>query len=106
MIREFENVIRKHVDLNKMNANTLMKDRLKEMMLDTHMVKHYSNELFGDTEDREIYVEECLNIFLTVRGFAVAKLINKKVSKTEKQKKSSHSLRDTLKDVHNSLKKK
>ena len=62
-----------------MNANTLMKDRLKEMILDTHMVKHYSNKLLDETEDKEIYVEDCLNIFLTVRGFAVVKLINKKL---------------------------
>lgn len=84
-----------------------MKDRLKEVVFDAFMVQHYSCELFGETDydvGRESYVEDCLNIFLTVRGFAVANLVNKTHKSAQVSDRSSHSLRDSLKSVNETKK--
>lgn len=83
MVREFENVIRQNVNHENLHAKSIMKHQCKENILDSFMVKHYSTKLFGGEEDtdneREQYLEDCMHLFLTVRGFALAKLVNKKL---------------------------
>jgi len=102
LIREFENITRGSVDCKNVNETMLLKDNLKENILDGFMVKHYANEIFdySETETGEAITEDCVNLFLTVRGHALAKLVKKtaaKATKHEKQCKTSHSLRDSLK---------
>jgi len=47
--------------------------------MDGFMVKHYANDLFdySETEASEAITENCVNLFLTVRGHALAKLVKK-----------------------------
>ncbi|KAH3737740.1 hypothetical protein DPMN_044334 [Dreissena polymorpha] len=101
IIREFENVVRKSVDYESIHSKSFLKDELREEILDSFMVKHFSCDLFEHVEDdnvRESFLENCINLFLTVRGFAITKLINKKTEKSAKnEKKTSASLRDALK---------
>lgn len=110
LIREFERVIRENVDSHDPSPDTFLKAELKEQILDTYMVKHYSEELFpsqikAPENDDHSYVEDILNIFLTVRGFAVAKSAQKKYRKEQikdpAKAKSSASLRDALKCISN-----
>jgi len=51
--------------------------------MDGFMVKHYANELFdySETEAGEAITENCVNLFLTVRGHALAKLVKKTATK-------------------------
>ncbi|XP_052278876.1 uncharacterized protein LOC127877232 [Dreissena polymorpha] len=104
MIREFENVVRKSVDHESIHSKSFLKDELREEILDSFMVKHNSCDLFELVEDdneRESFLEDCINLFLSVRGFAITKLINKKTEKSAKnEKKTSASLRDALKSLN------
>jgi len=66
--------------------------------MDGFMVKHYANELFdySETEAGEAITENCVNLFLTVRGHALAKLVKQTATKPlkhENQSKPSHNLR-------------
>ena len=106
LIREFENVVRTNVNMDNLHAGMLKKDKLKEVILDAYMVKYYSNKLFSDEEsvdEKEEYVEDCINIFLTMRGYAIAKLLNKKEVLSSKTNKSLHSLGDKTNKSSNSL---
>ena len=105
MVREFENVVRRNVDMDNLSGTPMMKAPLKEKILDSFMVKHYGNELFRDPDTAEMYIEECMDLFLTVRGFAAAKLVTRRVTHSAKElKMSSHSLRDALKCINASFK--
>ena len=85
LVREFENLVRKNVDHEKLHAKSIMKSELKEILLDAFMVKHYSYDLFTDFENddnnQESYLEDTIDIFLTVRGYAMARLVNKRNQK-------------------------
>ena len=76
LVREFEMSIRKHVNLQNLSAKTLLCDNLKEHVLESFMVKHYCDKLFGDIDGdmdivQSIILEDILCLFLTVRGYAI-----------------------------------
>ncbi|KAH3770460.1 hypothetical protein DPMN_171747 [Dreissena polymorpha] len=109
MVREFENVVRKQVNHTQIHAKSFLKTELTDNIMDSFMVKHYSAILFESEADeeseKEHYLEDCIDYFLTVRGFAVAKLVNKQTAQSAKEnKKTSASLRDALKTFNVSQK--
>ncbi|XP_052806546.1 uncharacterized protein LOC128235790 [Mya arenaria] len=74
IIREFENIIRTHVDQENLNGNSLLCDTLKENLLDSIIVKTYSEELFSCiTNNYVCVVENMATLFLTIRGYAITK---------------------------------
>ena len=94
LVREFERLIR---DMNMEELN-------KEAILDSYMVQHYSEKLFET--DPSVYVEDVLNIFIRVRGYARARMMQRRFRKEtvidQKQKKSA-SLRGALKCISNTM---
>ena len=74
---------------------------MKEHMMDSFMVKYYLKELCGDCVNSDLsgLLEDIIKVFLTVRGFAVARVLRNKLSgKQNKQPaKQSNSLRQVLK---------
>ena len=100
--------MRENVDHEKLHAKPILKSELKEILLDVFMVKHYSNDLFTDIENDDnkqgSYLEDTIYIFLTVRGYAVTRLVKKRNIKKLKGHKSSDSLRDALKNISSNIK--
>ena len=48
-------------------------------------MKHYNNAPFTEFE-KEIYLEDSIDIFLTVRSYTVARLVNKRTQKIKGHK--------------------
>ena len=101
LVRELEISIRKVVDFNNMNSESLTSSKMKEHMMDSFMVNYYLKELCGDCVNSDLsgLLEDIIKVFLTVRGFAVARVLRNKLSgKQNKQPaKQSNSLRQVLK---------
>ncbi|KAJ8307581.1 hypothetical protein KUTeg_014867 [Tegillarca granosa] len=96
LVRELETVMRKNVDIDNLSAKSLLVTKLKEVMLESFMVKHYTVKLFGDaTGIVPSVLEDVISLFLTVRGYAIARLERNKLSKTNALQKKS--LRQSLK---------
>lgn len=99
MIREFEMICRNNTDTS-ICASTLYRTRLQELCLESFMVKYYCQQVFTDyTTDNYINVlEDIIKLFLTIRGYSVARIQRNIMMKDIKDsKKSSSSLRQALK---------
>lgn len=103
LVREFETVLRKLVNLNDLSSTSLLCDRLKESILECYMVKYYCEKLFGDCEEsiQVSVLESILELFLTIRGYATTRVQRNKIAKGHVPKKQSAGLRKTLKDLSN-----
>lgn len=106
LLRSVELVIRKHIINNlNMTANSLEKCVLKEKILEDFMVKYYREKLFEapDDEDNDddtlsaVVFEDAINLFITIRGFAVMRVQRNKLLKEHEIKKSGESFRQALK---------
>ncbi|XP_033739586.1 uncharacterized protein LOC117326896 [Pecten maximus] len=106
LIRELEIVTRKKVLPNALNAKALLKGPLKEAIMEDFMVKLYTKKLFdGLDEIQDVtskVLEDVLNLFLTIRGFATVRIQRNKLSKASAEakrtmKNNSSSLRGQLK---------
>lgn len=88
-----------------MTANSLEKCVLKEKILEDFMVKYYREKLFEapDDEDNDddtlsaVVFEDAINLFITIRGFAVMRIQRNKLLKEHEIKKSGESFRQALK---------
>lgn len=100
LIRELETVMRKNVEMDSLSANSLLISELKESMLESYMVKHYSLKLFGESSELVSNVlEDIISLFLTIRGYAIARLERNKLHRAGVDSKQS--LRQTLKGKTN-----
>lgn len=113
LLRSMEIVTRKHTS-GKLSSHALSKCALKEHIMESYMVKHYMEKLVPTTETSDeseeptksplSYLEDITSLFLTVRGFAIARVERNKISKSIKSAKHStsdkagNSFRDALKD--------
>lgn len=71
--------------------------------MESFMVNHYLKQLFGENSERDLspLLEDIICVFLTVRGFATARVLRNNLSgRTNKQ---SDSLRQALKSKNNNL---
>jgi hypothetical protein len=102
LIREFETVIRRIVNLDSLSANSLKCDQLKEFIMESFMVKHYGAKLFSEAEDdtQVSVLEDILSLFLTVRGYAITRTERNKLAKGKQPQKKSAGLRKTLQDLN------
>ena len=97
LVRELETVVRKNTKTN-LDATALLVNPLKECMMESFMVKHYCKKL-SETLPTEV-VEDILQIFLTIRGFAVVRVERNKMAKSAKtDSRKSAGLRQTLRDL-------
>lgn len=108
LVREFEICIRKHLDFKNLSAQTLLCDNLKELVLESFMVKHYCDKLFGNIEDdtdniQSAILEDILCLFLTVRGYAITRVKRNELAKDSRPKKKSSGLRQSLKALKANL---
>lgn len=97
LVRELEIVIRKIPDYSHSHISC----KVKESMMESFMVNHYLKQLFGENSERDLspLLEDIICVFLTVRGFATARVLRNKLSgRTSKQ---SDSLRQALKSKNN-----
>ena len=92
LIRSMEIVTRKHT-ASKMTTKSIEKSVLKEIIMEDFMVKYYAEQLFTvETQDMDDdnfittqetvatdFTEDITNLFLTVRGFAVARVERNKI---------------------------
>ena len=109
-----ELVKRKHT-ASKMTTKSIEKSVLKEIIMEDFMVKYYAEQLFTiETQDMDDdnfittqetnatdFTEDITNLFLTVRGFAVARVERNKIkTKLHVQKTCSpgESLRGALRE--------
>lgn len=100
MLREFETIVRCHASIHNLHATSLLKDKLKELIMESLMVKFYSEKLFCGIEF-ENYInvlEDIIHIFLTVRGFAVTRVLRNAMAKEKTRNKTSASFRQALKE--------
>ncbi|KAH3784100.1 hypothetical protein DPMN_162051 [Dreissena polymorpha] len=104
MIREFERVVREN---QYTEHNIASKEEIKEKVLEAFMIQHYADKLFYSEFSSEedvsdmCFLEDCLEIFLTIRGFAMARAIQRTISRGKIFDKSapSKSLRGSLKSI-------
>lgn len=100
LLRSMEIVVRKSTS-GKLSSHTLNKCALKEHIMENYMVKHYMEKLFpitetGDENDEftkspSSYLEDIISVFLTVRGFAIARVERNRIAKINKSTKQSTS---------------
>lgn len=88
--------------LQELVSPTLLCDNLKELVLESFMVKHYCDKLFGNIDDdmdniQSAILEDILRLFLTVRGYAITRVKRNELAKDSLQKKKSSGLRQSLK---------
>ncbi|XP_062597802.1 uncharacterized protein LOC134259219 [Saccostrea cucullata] len=97
LVRELENTIRTIVDFDNLQSISLNSCEVKEKMMDSFMVKHYMTQLYGDFPETDLLplLEDIVCVFTTVRGYAVTRLLRKKLN--AKSVKPSDSLRQALK---------
>ncbi|KAK7492821.1 hypothetical protein BaRGS_00015959 [Batillaria attramentaria] len=92
----FETVIRREVDIDKLEESSLATDKLKEAIFADSMVQSQWRELTGHSGLQKL-LEAIVMHFVTVRGFAIAKLVMKKVQKQrrldERKRKRSENTR-------------
>ncbi|XP_046571626.1 uncharacterized protein LOC124279790 [Haliotis rubra] len=108
LIRSFEIEIRKHVQLSKLCASSLLCDKLKETVMSSYMVSYYWDKLLSCEDGLKLRVLEFIvDLFLRVRGGDVAKYSKRQLQKemrgikNRKGVKRSRSLRGTLKEHGN-----
>ncbi|KAH3880415.1 hypothetical protein DPMN_004329 [Dreissena polymorpha] len=104
MIREFERVVREN---QYTEHNIASKEEIKGKVLEAFMIQHYADKLFYSEFSSEedvsdmCFLEDCLEIFLTIRGFAMARAIQRTISRGKIFDKSapSKSLKGSLKSI-------
>lgn len=99
LVRELEIIIRRIP--NHSHMQSLYSCQVKESMMESFMVNHYVKELFGEYSEGDLspLLEDIIGVFLTVRGFATARVLRNKLGgRTSKQ---SDSLRQALKSKNN-----
>ncbi len=109
-------VVRKNVNIRVLDRDTILKDKLREVILDDFMVKYYWTKMFSDTDtdiDTDSSLDTLFNnavhMFLKVRGFGVAKYAmrqklkelaqEKQDKKVLKSNKAGNSMRQTLNNL-------
>ena len=87
--------INRNLDLNQLNSMSLSLDQLLPTILDSYLVKHYFVKLVQTFPDRDcnILLNYIVKLFVTVKGFAVAKRARSILC----SKSKSNSLRGGLK---------
>ena len=83
-IRECEMCCRDSVDEVHLNSGTYNIVTLKEKIMDRYMVKFYIEKLVQGKLSSHV-IENCVSLFLTVRGHAAAKKRARLISKQEKK---------------------
>ncbi|KAK7504646.1 hypothetical protein BaRGS_00004132 [Batillaria attramentaria] len=100
LVLSWEAILRKSIDLDCLKTTSLATDRLKEVILTDSVVQQLWHTATGSS-GHQILLEALLAQFLTVRGFAVAKLVQKKTDVVLRQENTSRrksaSLRKNLK---------
>lgn len=99
LVREFENIYRKCVNLNCISANSLDIVTLTETILDNYMTNYYWDQLCTTPDYKEYILEKCIRLFLTVRGHSTARQI--KLQMEQKTTVKAKPLRQVLKDQSN-----
>ena len=111
LVRSIDAVVRANTDKH-LSQYSLSKCVLKEKIMEDYMVKYYTEKLFSrpvhDSSEEEdavnspsTYLEDIINIFLTVRGFAIARVEKNKIAmknKSSQADKAGSSFRETLKE--------
>ena len=98
LIREMENITNSNIDMSSLSAHSLLKVSLKELVMDSFLVKYYWTELLkksGSSEDEcGHFLEYVIDLFLTIRGFAVARKVKNQLHR--RVKPTTCSLRKSL----------
>jgi hypothetical protein len=113
MIRSMERVVSKNVDMKSLIQQSLDKTTLKETLMEDFMVKIYIEKLCmtNETTDEDSehvvsgLLEDICHLFVTIRGFAMAKLQRNKLQSVCKSEKSGNSFRNALKEKCSNIKK-
>ena len=90
-------------------ANSIRNCEIKEKIMEDFMVKYYREKLFripddeNDIHDKvtDVVFEDIINLFITIRGFAVQRVQRSKILKTVEKKRSGDSFRQALKSKQN-----
>lgn len=96
-MRECEICLRRNVNECEISKDSFIS--AKEIIMEDHMVKFYSEKLLNDKISQHV-IEQCITIFLNVRGPAVAKLKRRQLIGDKKD--AAKSLRKVLHDKTNS----
>ena len=113
MIRELESVARKVVNINNLHAQSMDTTNLQEQMLDSILTKYYWEKLAANLISPlpSRVLENIIQLFLKMRGYAVARHLRRQASKTlsadkrksKSEQPKSRSLRKTLQNINNKL---
>ncbi|XP_060562160.1 uncharacterized protein LOC132721800 [Ruditapes philippinarum] len=88
-IRSCELIVRKNIDEEHVTSHIYT--TIKEIILEDHMVKHYSEQLFQGNQ-APFLIEFCVDLFLKVRGHAAAKVLKEKLQKSDESSKTNQTL--------------
>ena len=99
LIREIDFCINSNVNIDHLSSQSLCIDNLLPIILESYMVKHYFKLLTEKFSDRDcmIILKYILKIFITIKGFALAKRAKNKMLGKDNAKRNSCSLRGGLK---------
>lgn len=98
LVRELENSYRKYVDLNNITCLTLDRTYIVVKLLDDFLVNYYWDKLCQPSETKDLLLENCIKLFLSVRGHSTARHIKLLITEKNESKKS---LRQNLRDKSN-----
>ncbi|KAK7475061.1 hypothetical protein BaRGS_00033674 [Batillaria attramentaria] len=105
LVQAFEVILRKVVDIEHLTVSTLATDKLKEAVLSDCVVQELWRIASGSS-NHQVLLEKLITQFLTVRGFAIAKHIQRnvqealrreKLGKKKSESRKGSSLRKNLK---------
>ena len=100
LIRNLELESQKHFSKEDLSSFSMDRPVMKEKMMDSFMTQYYWNQL-GGTQTQAL-LEAAVDIFMKVRGSAVAKFVKRRSDQQGvKRGKNKSSLRGTLIDISN-----
>lgn len=104
MVREFDRIFRQFFSRRAINCTKIEKSSLKSQILQAHMVGYYWDKLVDSAHKNESsclpVLEYLINLFVNIKGFAVARKEKEKLKSKCKPKapeKGSVSLRGAVK---------
>ena len=95
-VREVDLCINRNLDFDNLNSTSLSLDHLLPIIFDSYLVKYYFVRLVETYPDRDcdILLRYIVKLFVTVKGFAIAKRARNKFCSNSR----SNSLRGSLKN--------
>lgn len=95
LIKEMEIIMRKNINMKKLSFNSLSKSVMTEHISASHMVHYYWDSLCAESEDfvKLFVLELIINLFLTIRSFALLKHMKAKYEQGQGSNRGGKSLR-------------